>query len=113
MNLITHRQPDPAGVLLGTHYEQFTSCTGLTGLMLEKGKELHLLVVIATRPRKGQFREFIRLAKEQYETICVWELWNENLAKALERYDFKPTTDFDDGEWLTGYRWDKACLSTP
>ena len=107
MTVLGYRFPDPISSLLGTGYEKFRSPTGLNGLAKDSDERLDLLVVDATIPGTGQFRTFIEKAKLEYETICVWEVWNKDLRPILERYGFFPyhETDPDTDEPLEGYRW--------
>lgn len=107
--LLGPTEPDPFGLFLGTGYQRFESPCGIHGLAKESGDRLDVLAVYAAEAGKGQFREFIRLAKEQFQTVCVWFDDNPALGPALKRYGFTPETEIDgSGEVLTGWRWDKT-----
>jgi hypothetical protein len=94
---------------LGTGYQQFESDCGVGGLAKINGDRLDLLAFRARQPGSGQFREFIRRAKEEFSVICIWEIWNPEVEPMLQRYGFKPgETDTDsDGSTMTGWRWQK------
>lgn len=100
--------PDPVGELLGTGYLRFQSPTGIDGLAKENGDRLDLLAINALIPGIGQFRRFIRRCKREYETICIWEVWNSWLPEVLQQYGFRAHSekDRDTGERLEGYRYD-------
>jgi hypothetical protein len=93
--------------MLGTGYCNFEADCGCCGLAKEtdEGKTLQLLAVVATLPGTGQFRKFVELAKKNYTTICVWEIWNEDLTAALVRYGFVSHSQDEDGEHLEGMKW--------
>lgn len=102
-------EPDPAGLILGTGYERFESPTGIDGLAKENGDRLDVLAVYAREHGQGAFREFIRLAKKEYRTVCVWLDDNPAIGPALQRYGFTPETEIQpDGEIVTGWRWDDS-----
>ena len=100
--------PDPVGELLGTGYLRFQSPSGIDGLAKENGDRLDLLAVNALVPGIGQFRRFIQRCKREYETICIWEVWNPMLHEILQRYGFRAYSEKDrhTGERLEGYRYD-------
>jgi hypothetical protein len=99
-------EPDPVSDMLGTGYMRFESGCGVFGLAKAKGDRLDVLAVVASMPGTGQFREFVRRAKLEYRTICVWEDWNPLVGEILNRYGFRRVTEVqDDGELLTGWRW--------
>jgi hypothetical protein len=108
MSILGVLSPDPFSLLLGTGYERFESPTGLQGLARTSGKRLDLLAVNATEPGRGQFRAFIGQAKHEFETICVWEVWNPLLDLVLQRYGFRVRVEIDErtGDSLVGYRYD-------
>ena len=114
MSILGVLRPDPFSALLGTGFERFESPTGLHGLARTSGKRLDLLAVNATKPGSGQFRAFIAQAKREFETICVWEVWNPLLDLVLPRYGFRYYEEADarTGEPLAGYRYD-AGRSSP
>lgn len=94
--------------ILGDDYQQFFAPCGCKGLAKEKDGRLDILAVDALQPGSGQFREFIRLAKLHYRTVCVWLDMNPIIGQALARYGFTPETEIQaDGEIITGWRWDK------
>lgn len=105
--VITVRSVDPIGSMLGTGYLRFESVYGIRGLMKEgAGHSLILLVVEADHPGHGQFREFIKAAKAEYQGIMVVEVWNEVLKRALTRYEFAPIRFKDDkGEVSDAMSW--------
>jgi len=108
VSVLGNTSPFPLGDLLGTGYETFESPTGIHGMSKQnKIGRLDLLAVAATKRGTGQFRDFIDQAKKEYKTICVWEIWNEELAVILARYGFRPVEeiDHDTGELLTGLCW--------
>ena len=61
----------------------------------------------SSHPGTGQFRRFMAQAKQEFDIICVWEIFNPLLELILIRYSFEPTFEYDKGEHLTGFRWDK------
>jgi hypothetical protein len=77
-------------------------------LAKENGNRLDLLAFNALIPGLGQFRRFIQRCKREYETICIWEVWNSWLPEVLQRYGFRAYSemDRDTGEPLEGYRYD-------
>ena len=108
MSLLGETMPDPFSKLLGTNLFRFRSPTGLNGLAKTVGEDrLDLVAVDASIPGTGQFRTFIKKAKQEYAVICIWEVWNPMLDEILPRYGFKPHAgvDEDTGESLSGYRW--------
>ena len=101
-------EPDPLGSLLGTNYERFNSNTGISGLAKFHGDRLDVLAVTASRKNTGQFREFVRIAKQQFARIFIWEVWNPELEPVLRRYKFTPASELQlDGEQLTGFKWER------
>lgn len=111
MNVLGETYPDPLSQLLGTNLFRFRSPTGLNGLAKIVGEDrLDLVAVDALIPGTGQFRTFINRAKEEFSTLCIWEVWNPVLEEVLPRYGFHPhkDTDADTGEKLEGYRWMKV-----
>lgn len=101
-------EPDPVGEMLGTWYMKFQSPTGIGGLAKWSDERLDLLAVHASFKGKGQFREFIRIAKHRFKTICVWEDMNPIMGPMLRRYGFSPETEIQGwGEAVSGWRWDR------
>lgn len=104
---------DLTSVLLGTGYDRFSSPTGIQGLAKQDGSRLDLLAIDASDPGKGQFREFMRQAKSEFEQIFIWEVWNPLLKEILVRYGFRPAVGFFEGEMLTGFWWRAGWLGGP
>lgn len=99
-------RPDPVGEILGTGYWQFISPVGCMGLAKWTDDRLDILAISAMNAGTGQFREFIRQAKEQFRTISVWIIGNVTLEAALLRYGFTRTSYTEpDGEHITGMQW--------
>jgi hypothetical protein len=98
---------DPVGEALGTGYVRFVSPLGVDGLVKVRSPRLDILFIGTSHPGTGQFRRFIQQAKTEFDIICIWEIWSDQLKIVLPRYSFLPATDFQDGEQLTGYRWNK------
>lgn len=99
--------PDPFGMMLGTGYYRFESMTGIDGLAKESGERIDILALATKHAlRQGRFRNFIQQLKKQYQTICIWEIWNPWLEPVLIRYGFKPVSEVHYGENVTGVRWD-------
>lgn len=95
--------------MLGTGYEQFHSPTGMNGLAKVDGDRLDILALDASAPGTGQLRAFIDQCKREFETICIWEIWNPLLEEILRRYGFrafKRAVDKDTDEEMDGYRYD-------
>jgi hypothetical protein len=109
--VFSREEPDYISQMLGTRFNRFESLCGICGLAKDNGfGRLELLAVSSNDPGNGQFREFIKLCKSHYQTICVWHVDNPFLGPCLERYGFYFTTEISglsDGEILEGYRWDK------
>jgi hypothetical protein len=95
--------------MFGTDYMQFQSPIGVGGLAKERNESwLDVLAVHSDNPGSGQFREFIKLCKEEYKTVCFWVDMNPDLGKILTRYGFTPEVDvLGSGETVDGWRWDK------
>lgn len=107
-SFIGETAPDSVAQILGTGYMRFRSPVGIGGLAKWNGDRLDLLVVHASSEGHGQFRQFIADAKQQFNTICVWEDWNPIIGIALSKYGFQRETEIQgDGEALKGWRWDK------
>lgn len=110
MSVLGQTRPDRIAQILGTGYERFNSLTGVDGLAKVNGDRLDVLAVHTPEPfqNRGCCREFVRQAKEQYCTVCIWHVDNQTLAGALKRYGFTPETEIQsDGEIVPGWRWDK------
>ena len=105
MPILGQMQADPVSDILGTGYSRFSAACGIDGLAKTDGIVLDILAVESRNPGRGQFRNFIAVAKLAYAEIRVWECWNPLLAQALERYGFQPVREIHNGEPLTGYRW--------
>lgn len=103
----------PFSQLLETGYYRFHAYCGVGGLAKEVKEELHILAIHADDPGTGQFRKFIQLAKKNYKSIYVWEVWNSTLERTLMRYEFHQvdrTETYKDGTTETneGYHWEKT-----
>lgn len=101
-------EPDPAGVILQTRFQHFTSHAKVHGLARDNGNGMiEILAVVASKKRKGQFRRFIADLEKHYRTICIWHVENEFLPAVLLRYGFKHELTVDEfGDRLEGFRWD-------
>jgi hypothetical protein len=110
MSVLGPLKPDPIGAALGTGYLRFRSPLGVNGLCRIAGKRLEILAVDSNHPGCGHFAEFIRQAKKEFDTICVWYVTSQILRDCLPRYKFRPWNERQlcRGEWesLEGYRWD-------
>jgi hypothetical protein len=107
-DLFASWEPDPAGQILGTGMQRFTTAIGVDGLATVNADRLDILAVVSVWPGKGHFRNFIDQCKKRFNVICVWEVWNPQLVAALGRYGFTPETDIAPwGETVKGYRWDE------
>lgn len=99
-------EPDPFGQLLGTGFQRFKSHCGVNGLAKEIGQmRLEVLAVESTKPGTGQLRKFVELTKKNYKGVIFWEVWNEDLSKALVRYGFRPVEKTDEFETISGLGW--------
>jgi hypothetical protein len=94
-------------VAFATGYIHFITPQGVDGLVKVRAPRLDILFIGTSHPGSGQFRHFIKQAKTEFDTICIWEIWSDLLMIILPRYGFEPTTDVQDGVHLTGFRWDK------
>lgn len=99
--------PDSVAQILGTGYMRFEAPSGIHGLAKRDGTRLDVLAVLATKPRSGQFKRFIRECQDYYETVCVWEDWNPIVGRTLERFGFSPEIEIQYNEPVRGWRWDK------
>ncbi len=108
MSVLGTMKPDWIGALLGTSYQRFSSPTGMNGLAKVSKDRIDILAVDAMIPGTGQFRTFIDQCKQEFETVCIWEVWNPWLHEVLQRYGFRAVEekDPDTGEELKGYRYD-------
>jgi hypothetical protein len=106
--LISRWWDDKWSILLGTGYRNFSSRTGIEGLGRVQGDTLDLLAVATRTPGRGQFRDFMRLAKAEFAAIELWAVGNAQLAQALRRYGFTPCRRVEPwGERVAGFRWTK------
>lgn len=111
MNVLGTTRPDPVGLILGTGYQRFQSPIGIEGLAKENGRRLDILAVVNPTDERGRFRLFIAQAKTQYDTICVWEIFNPAIHAALLRYGFVPETEIPGTGPpvpVEGLRWDRT-----
>lgn len=109
MTVLGHTTEDPISVALETGYRRFYSPFGVEGLARVQGPKLEILAIAATLPHQGLFRAFITKAKEEFQIICIWEVWNEFLPAVLVRYGFHPITQLDPVtcEITSGFKWTK------
>ncbi len=107
MSVLGTTEPHWASAMLGTGYEQFHSPTGINGLAKVNGDRVDILALDARDPGSGQFRTFMDQCKQEFETICIWEVWSPVLRSVLPRYGFSPFSevDKDTGEALKGFRY--------
>lgn len=100
-------QTQPYAAFLQTGYEHFVSDCGIDGLArVIHYRKLELLSVNALNPGTGQFRAFIDSCKKHYDCICVWEVWNDQLALILKRYGFHKARQREpNGEIVAGWKW--------
>lgn len=99
--------PDFVSDILGTGFMRFESPTGISGLAKTDDTRLDILAVDATTPGFGQFREFIKQCKSEYESIYIWEVWSPIMHSALERYGFHQIKEFQIDADVEGWRWTK------
>lgn len=103
----------PTSRILATGYFRFESPSGIDGLAKPHGPTLEILAVHARKPGHGQFRLFIGVAQENFQTIKIWHVWNGLLkSKLLYSYGFREVKEravFADGssEEIEGCRWDR------
>ena len=97
---------DPIGEALGSEYKRFVSKNGMSGLVKVDGDRVDFLAISSVKQGHGLFRKFIADAKNQYQTIAVWEIWNPLVGSALKRYGFYLICDWEDGHTIYGMRWD-------
>ncbi len=109
MPLLQKTVPDLTSQILGTRYLRFESACGIIGLARPNEDRLDILALMAVHEGRGSFRQFIIEAKQEYRTICIWEVWNPILESALKRYGFMPEKEIQgNGEVVEGWRWDKG-----
>lgn len=105
-SILGARSPDWAADVLGTGYNRFESPLGVKGLAKDDAVRLDLLAVESTTPGTGQFKRFIKAAKQEYQIIWIWLDWNPILGPILERYGFRRYSEQWNDEELIGLRWD-------
>lgn len=82
--------PDPISAMLHTDFMRFESKYGIQGLATINGGRLVLLAINATAPGSGQFRKFISVCKENFDTIEIWEVMNVKFGQnMIAHYDFR------------------------
>ncbi len=108
MSALGQLSPDPWGQILKSPFIRFLSPGGLDGLIKVSGTHLDILAVHTFTPGHGQFRTFINDCKREFETIRLLEVWNSRLARKLKKYGFEPFIATEDGEQLSGYRWQRS-----
>ena len=105
--------PDPMVKMLGPGYMSFASPFGIKGAARESANRVDLLALASDGEGTGHFRAFIRHCQATYDTVCVWEVWNNALRAALRRYGFQPAWDADQLDMLLrGWRWDRSELTS-
>ena len=62
--------------MLGPGYIRFASPFGINGAAKESANRVDLLAVASAEKGTGHFRAFIRHCQANYDTICVWEVWD-------------------------------------
>jgi hypothetical protein len=101
-------EPDPLGSALGTNYNRFSSTTGIDGLAKIIGNEFRILALHTFTPGQGNFREFIKRCKEEFDSILVEAIMEPELVPTLTRYGFTPTTLTEEwGEKVDALKWQK------
>jgi hypothetical protein len=78
--------PDPMVKMLGPGYMRFASRFGIKGAARESANRVDLLAVVSDEEGTGHFQAFIHHCQANYDTICVWEVWNSTLGGVLRRY---------------------------
>ena len=98
---------DPIESVLKTGFMNFKSLRyGVAGLAKESPGRIDILAVESFRKRRGSFRKFIKACQEEYDTVCVWVIFEPIVEAALVRYGFKPAVMEGDGT-VPGMRWDR------
>ena len=108
--------PDPLSVILETNYNRYTSKVGIDGVgsIDENTNTFSILAAMTDTPGQGQFREFIRICKENFDCLIVEAIMEPALLPILERYGFKPTiVTAPWGEKNPAMQWDKEPSTTP
>lgn len=101
LTLLGKKSHQVFGVYIGKEYYNFESPTGLCGLCKCTKERIDLVAVYASQKGQGQCRDFIAQAKKNWKEIRVLEIWNYDLADALNRYGFKKFEE--NGE--VGMKW--------
>lgn len=96
----------PFATATGTEFCTFHTST-IHGLARVDEKRIDLLAVVAVISGRGDFARFLDELKANYETICVWEIWNRELNAMLLRRGFAAVREEVDGDLVQGVRWDK------
>lgn len=114
--LFVEWEPDPVlmGVRFNTGFSGFRTASSLRGCAkVEPGSGcLQILALIAEKPGRGDWSHFLKQAKELFDEIVVWELWNDDFARALERSGFEVWAGLCSGEPAVGMRWARAEAKT-
>lgn len=95
---------DEIGVALCSPYQNFRSTTGCHGLARIDGGTLEILAVSASKPGRGQCREFVAQCRKEFGIVIVLHVDSPVLKEALKRWGFRPYRRTNpDGEKLTGW----------
>ncbi len=96
----------PLERILGTGFMRFGSTCEIHGLAKVVEDKLELLAVHSAVPGQGNFRQFVKQAKDQFVMIAVLHISQDWLSDALARYGFINFALPDErGEMITGMMW--------
>lgn len=111
MSVLGRTWTDPIEAILKTGFQNFENKKiGMRGLAKENGARIDILAVVSTRKsRSGVFRKFIEACQAEYETVCVWVVFNPVVADALKRYGFTEVL-MSGIDSVPGWRWGRADL---
>ena len=99
---------DPFGAILGTGYDRFESTTGICGVAKIKNNDLRVLVAHTYTPGQGQFRDFVRICKANFDYVCFEHILSDALPDILARYGFTlGILVEDDGTEMKVWKWEK------
>ena len=93
-------EPDPLNEILGTGYDRYTSITGICGVGKIEGNTFNILACHTYTPGQGQFRSFITMCKNWFNTLRVEAIMEPELPAILIRYGFTPAEN-------NSYQWVK------
>lgn len=97
----------PFAVSTGTQFCSFNTST-IHGLARVDDRRIDLLAVVAVVSGRGDFRKFLDELRANYDTICFWEIWNQDLNAMLLRRGFTVVREPVDGDLVQGLRWDRS-----